>query len=697
MKHRMFLILCSLGFAATLGWAMPAPQPTKLEKKLEQEGNVRVDPYFWLNERQNPKVIDHLKQENAYTDFALKDTEKLQNTLFEEIKARIEKNDQSAPYSYRGYSYYTKTEGDGEYPIYCRRKGSMEGPEEILVDGNVRGKGLKYFAMTAPSFSPDEKYMAYAVDTQGRRLYNLEVYDRKTKKKVLSVDKFTGNFEWAQDSKTLVYSRQDPATLRAYQILRRSIGDKKSILMYEEKDSTYNVSINKSLSEHFLFINSSSTTTSEVRFLPSDKVKSPPTLIQARTRGLEYSVEDGGDRFFILTNHNAQNFQIMETPREKPERANWKTLVAHNPSILLENMLVFDTHIVSFQREKGLTHLRLLLRKDGTTRDIPFNDAAYVATFYTNAEYDSKDFLYSYQSLTTPYTVFAWDFASQQSREVKQTKVNNYDPKLYASERVNVKARDGTMIPMSLVYKKGLQKTGKNPTLIYGYGSYGLSMDPSFRSSRVSLLDRGFVFAIAHIRGGSELGRAWYEDGKLLNKKNSFLDFIDCSQWLIDQGFTSTENLYAMGGSAGGLLMGAITNMRPDLYKGVIAQVPFVDVVTTMLDESIPLTTGEYDEWGDPRKKQYFDYMLSYSPYDNVKDQKYPNILVTTGLHDSQVQYWEPAKWVAKLRDHNKAPTQILMRINMSAGHGGASGRFAVIKEVAQEFAFMLKLEGQTK
>ncbi len=697
MKHRMFLVLCSLGFAATLAWAMPAPQPTKLDKKLEQEGNVRVDPYFWLNERQNPKVIDHLKQENAYTDFALKDTEKLQNSLFEEIKGRIEKNDQSAPYSYRGYSYYTKTEGDGEYPIYCRRKGSMEGPEEILVDGNVRGKGLKYFAMTAPSFSPDEKYMAYAVDTQGRRLYNLEVYDRKTKKKVLSIDKFTGNFEWAQDSKTLVYSRQDPATLRSYQILRQSIGDKKSILIYEEKDPTYSVSVNKSLSEHFLFINSNSTTTSEVRFLSSSKVKSLPTLIQARTRGLEYSVEDGGDRFFVLTNHNAQNFQIMETTREKPDLSNWKTVVAHNPSILLESMLVFDSHIVSFQREKGLTHLILLLRKDGTTRDIPFSDPAYVANFYTNAEYDSKDLLYSYQSLTTPYTVFAWDFATQQSREIKQTKVNNYDAKLYTSERVEVKARDGTMIPMSLVYKKGLQKTGKNPSLIYGYGSYGLSMDPSFRSSRVSLLDRGFVFAIAHIRGGSELGRAWYENGKLLNKKNSFLDFIDCSQWLIDQGFTSTEHLYAMGGSAGGLLMGAITNMRPDLYKGVIAQVPFVDVVTTMLDESIPLTTGEYDEWGDPRQKQYFDYMLSYSPYDNVKDQKYPNILVTTGLHDSQVQYWEPAKWVAKLRDHNKAPTQILMRINMSAGHGGASGRFAVIKEVAQEFAFMLKLEGQTK
>ncbi|WP_218110124.1 S9 family peptidase [Oligoflexus tunisiensis] len=694
MLFTITLLLASVGLTSTIGLAMPPPKPARVETKLEKHGDVRIDPYMWLHDRKSPKVLKHLKDENAYTGFVMKDTVKLQTKLYEEIKGRIEKNDQSAPYSYQGYSYYTRTEGDGEYPIYCRRKGSMEGPEEILVDGNVRARGHKYFAMTAPSLSPDERYMAYAVDTQGRRLYTIEVYDRKTGKRVMSIEKTKGNFEWAADNRTLVYARQDPVTLRSYQILRRTIGERKSALIHEEKDNTFELAISKSLSERLLFISATSTTTSEIRFLPSDNVKTPPTLIQARIRGLEYMVEDGGDRLFILTNHNAKNFQVMETTLDKPGIQHWITLVPHNPNILIENAEVFESHIVMHLRENGLTRLRVMSRKDGSLRDIPFQESAYVVSPYVNAEYDTQDFLYSYQSLTRPNTVYSWDFTTHKSREIKQTKVNNYDPNLYASERVMVKVRDGTLVPMSLVYKKGLQKSGKNPVLIYGYGSYGISMEPTFRASRASLLDRGFVFAIAHIRGGSEMGRAWYEAGKLLNKMNTFHDFIDCSQWLIDQGFTSSQHLYAMGGSAGGLLIGAVINQRPDLYKGVIAAVPFVDVVSSMLDESIPLTTGEYDEWGDPRKKEYYDYMKSYSPYDNVKDHKYPHMLVTTGLHDSQVQYWEPAKWVAKLRDHNKAPTSILLRTNLTAGHGGASGRFAVIKEVAEEYAFLLKLEG---
>jgi len=696
MLLRIILLLASVELTSSIGLAMPPPKAARVDKKLEKHGDVRVDPYFWLHDRQSPKVIQHLKDENAFTEFTLKDTAKLQTKLYEEIKGRIEKNDQSAPYSHHGYSYYTRTEGEGEYPIYCRRKGSMEGPEEILVDANVRARGSKYFAMTAPSLSPDERYMAYAVDKQGRRFYNIEVYDRKNGKRILMIEKTAGNFVWAEDSKTLFYARQDPTTLRSYQILRRSVGDLKSEVIYQEDDTTFEVAISKSMSERLLFISSTSTTTSEVRFMPSDKIKNPPTLVQPRIRGLEYSVEDGGDRLFILTNSNAQNFQVMETTREKPNMANWKTLVAHSPLVLIESMDVFDGHIVLNQRENGLSRLRIMNRKDGSVRDIPFQEPAYVVSPYINAEYDAKDFLYSYQSLTTPNTVYAWDFATQQSKEVKQTRVNNYDPSLYTTERVMIKARDGTSVPMSLVYKKGLQKNGKNPALIYGYGSYGISMEPGFRAARASLLDRGFVFAIAHIRGGSEMGRAWYENGKLLKKMNTFHDFIDCSEWLIAQGFTTSDHLYAMGGSAGGLLMGTVINLRPELYRAVIAQVPFVDVVSSMLDESIPLTTGEYDEWGDPRKKEYYDYMKSYSPYDNVKDQKYPHMLVTTGLHDSQVQYWEPAKWVARLRDHNKAATTILLRTNLTAGHGGASGRFAVIKEVAQEYAFMLKLEGIT-
>jgi oligopeptidase B len=694
MLFHISLLLASIGLTSTIGLSMSPPKPARVEKKLEKHGDVRIDPYMWLHDRESPKVLQHLKDENAYTASMLKDTEKLQTKLYEEIKGRIEKNDQSAPYSHQGYSYYTRTEGDGEYPIYCRRKGNMEGPEEILVDGNVQARGHSYFAMTAPSLSPDERYMAYAVDTQGRRFYTIEVHDRKTGKRVMEIEKTKGNFEWAADSRTLVYARQDPVTLRSYQILRWTLGEKKSELIYEEKDSTFEVAISKSMSERLLFISATSTTTTEIRFLPSDKVKTQPKLIQPRIRGLEYMVEDGGDRLFILTNHNAKNFQGMEASFDNPGIKHWKTIVPHNPNVLIQNAEVFAGHIVLQLRENGLTRLRVMNRKDGSLQDIPFQESAYVVSPYINAEYDTGTYLYSYQSLTRPHTVYAWDFAAQKSREIKQTKVNNYDSNLYASERVMVKVRDGAMVPMSLVYKKGLKKTGKNPALIYGYGSYGISMEPSFRGSRTSLLDRGFVFAIAHIRGGSEMGREWYEAGKLLNKKNTFHDFIDCSQWLIEQEFTSSEHLYAMGGSAGGLLMGAVINQRPDLYKGVIAAVPFVDVVSSMLDESIPLTTAEYDEWGDPRKKEYYDYMKSYSPYDNVKDLKYPHMLVTTGLHDSQVQYWEPAKWVAKLRDHNKAPTSILLRTNLEAGHGGASGRFAVIKEVAEEYAFLLKLEG---
>lgn len=697
MRSNAFILLFLAGFLSSVAVALPPPQPIRIEKKLEQLGDLRIDPYFWLRDRENPQVIEYLKKENAYTDFVLKNTKNLQHKLYQEMKGRVEKNDQSAPYSHHGYSYYTRTQGDQEYLIYCRRKGNMEGPEEILVDGNKRAKGSSYFAMTSPSLSPDEKYIAYAVDTKGRRFYALEVYERKSGKKILSIDNTTGNFEWSEDSRTLLYTLQDTETLRAFKILRRNVEELNNELVYEEKDSSFTVSVHKSLSEQLIFINSNSTMTSEVRFLPSDKPRAEPTLVQMRKSGLEYSVEDGVDRLYILTNHEAKNFQLMEVARDQPDLSHWKTVLAHNPEVLIEGIEVYETHIVLMQRQGGLSQIRLVQRKDGMQENIPFSDAAYVVGPYTNADYKAKSFLYSYQSLISPSTVYSWDFLTHRSSVIKQAKVHHYDQSLYTSERVMVKVSDGVEVPLSLVYKKGLKRTGKNPSLIYAYGSYGISMEPSFRASRVSLLDRGFVFAIAHIRGGSEMGRSWYEDGKLLKKKNTFQDFIDCSQWLVDQAYTSPEHLYAMGGSAGGLLMGAVTNMRPDLYHGVIAQVPFVDVITTMLDESIPLTTSEYDEWGDPRKKEYYDYMLSYSPYDNVKDQKYPSLLVTTGLHDSQVQYWEPAKWVAKLRDHNKATTPILLRVNMSAGHGGASGRFAAMKEVSEVYAFMLNFEGIKK
>ncbi len=570
----------------------------------------------------------------------------------------------------------------------------MQGTEELLLDVNELAKGQKFFETGDISVSPDDRYVSYAFDNQGRRFYTIQILDRKSKKAVLTIPRTTGNFEWAEDGKTVFYSRQDPETLRSFQVYRRAIGQKESVLVYEEKDTTFNVGVSKSTSGKLILIQSSSTMADEWRYLPSDKPATTPQVLQPRQRGLEYQIDDGIDRFYILTNHQAPNFQVMEVSKAKTTIDAWKSVLPADPKVFRSGMQVFRSHLAVRERSQGQDLLKLINRTNGKSETITFPEAVYLASPYVNPEYDTKEYLYNYQSLATPPSVFSFSLVDGKQTLIKRKDVpGGFDPNNYVTERIMVKARDGADVPMSLVYRKGLQKNGQNPTLVYGYGSYGITVEPRFSATRLSLLDRGFIYAIAHIRGGSMLGRPWYEDGKLLKKKNTFQDFIDCTEYLVAQKYSHPEMLYAQGGSAGGLLMGAVANMRPDLYNGMIAQVPFVDVMTTMLDESIPLTTGEYDEWGDPRRKEFYDYMRSYSPYDNVIAQKYPHLLVLTGFHDSQVQYWEPAKWVAKLREFNQSKNMILLRTNMDSGHGGASGRLDALQELAETWSFLLMLE----
>lgn len=674
--------------------AIAAPIAAKQPKTHSIHGDKRDDPYFWLKEREQPAVVEYLEAENAYAAAQLKDMEPLQNTIFEEFKSHIPAVEESAPFLDDGYYYYSRQKEGQEYRALYRRKGSLQNPEELLIDFNETAKGQKFFQVADVEISPDNRYLAYASDNIGRRFFDIHILDRKTGKELTTIARTAGNFVWAADSSTLFYAKQDEETLRSDRIFRRNLKNQKEEVIFEEKDSTFALNLRKSRSDAYIIISAESTMTTEESYLPADKPLAKPKIFQPRQRGLEYSIEDGGDRFYILTNHQAQNFQVMTTSKKSTPLKSWTTALAAKSEVFRSDLQVFKTHFVVREREKGIDILRVIDRQNGKEAKIPFPDPVYRADVYVNEVYDAGKFLYSYQSLTKPLAVFSYDFKDGKQTLVKEQTVPNLDSSLYITERVWVKARDGALVPMSLVYKKGLKKDGSAPALIFGYGSYGISMDPTFSATRLSLLDRGFVYAIAHIRGGSELGRPWYENGKLLKKKNTFHDFIDCSQFLIDQKFTSAKHLYAMGGSAGGLLMGAVINERPDLYNGVVANVPFVDVVTSMLDESIPLTTGEYDEWGNPNNKEYYDYMKSYSPYDNVKAQAYPNLLIVTGFHDSQVQYWEPAKWVARLRQTKSDHNLLLLKTNMNAGHGGASGRYQDLKDRALWWAFFLKLEG---
>jgi oligopeptidase B len=677
---------------------MNPPIAEKKPKELTIHGDTRIDNYYWLRERENPEVIAYLEAENTYREAVMKNTEALQEQLYDEIVGRIKQTDESVPYKKNGYYYYTRYEEGKEYPVYCRKKGTLEAEEEILLNVNEMAAGYAYYSVSGLSVSTNNRYLAYGVDTVSRRNYTLYVKDLETGN-ILSdeIPVTTGTSVWANDNKTIFYTRKDEQTLRSMAIHSHVMGTPASgdVLVFSEDDETFSTYVYKTKSEQYIVIGSGSTMTSEIRVLDADKPEGEWRVIQPRTRGLEYSISHYGDHFFIVTNLDATNFRLMKTPVDRTTKEHWFEVIPHREDVLLEGIELFNGFMVVDERKEGLNHLRIINMDDGSEHYLEFWEEVYTAGISVNPEFDTQTLRFSYSSLTTPNSTYDYDMVTREKVLLKQQEVlGDFDPADYEAKRMYATAADGKKIPMSIVYRKGIELDGENPALIYGYGSYGATMDPGFSSVRLSLLDRGFVYAMAHIRGSQVYGRPWYEDGKLFNKKNTFTDFISASEALINQGYTNPEKLFAMGGSAGGLLMGAVINLRPDLYKGVIAAVPFVDVVTTMLDESIPLTTSEYDEWGNPNDKAYYDYMLSYSPYDQVEAKDYPNLLVTTGLHDSQVQYWEPAKWVAKLRDMKTDDNLLLMYCNMDTGHGGASGRFERFRETAMEYAFMFMLLG---
>jgi oligopeptidase B len=697
------IILCCFTFIAQTcnnfnrSKTMKAPVAEKIGKEINTQGHVRIDNYYWLNDRDNPKVIEYLKSENAYTKAVMKDTEKLQKKLYNEIVGRIKQTDMSVPYFENGYYYYTRYEEGKEYPVYCRKKGSMEGKEEVMLNVNEMAAGHEYYHVAGYTVSMNNNLVAFGADTVGSRLYTIYFKDLITGKILEeSIPNTFGSAAWSNDNNTVFYTLKDTETLRPYKIQKHRLGvtypDKE---VYEEKDDTYFINVYKTKSKKFIIIESYSTLSNEYRFVDADNPDADFILFHPRERKLEYDIDHFEDKFFIRTNLEAINFRLMETSINKTGKEHWKEVLPHRDDVLIENFELFKDHLVIDERIKGLTQLRIINMKNNDEYHIDFGEQAYTAWISINPEFNTEILRFGYSSLTTPNSTYDYNMRTKEKKLMKQQEVlGGFKSEDYISERLFAPADDGTQIPVSLVYRKGILKSGNNPLLLYGYGSYGYTSEPVFSSVILSLLDRGFIYAIAHVRGGQILGRKWYEDGKLLKKKNTFTDFNNCAEYLIKQNYTDTNRLFATGGSAGGLLIGAIINMKPELYRGVIASVPFVDVVTTMLDESIPLTTAEYDEWGDPNKKEYYDYILSYSPYDNVRAVNYPAMLVTTGLHDSQVQYWEPAKWVAKLRDTKTDENLLLLYINMDTGHSGATGRFKRYKETALEYAFLLKLLG---
>ncbi len=678
---------------------MKPPKAKKIPKELTIHGDTRTDNYYWLNDKKDQEVIDYLTAENKYKDAILKPTKKFQEKLFKEIVGRIKQTDMSVPYKKDGYWYFSKYKKGKEYPIYLRKKGSLKAKQEIILDVNKLAKGHKYYAVGGMSISSSNQIVAFGEDTVSRRIYTLRFKNLKTGKFLRDkIPNTTGSAVWANDNKTIFYTRKDDS-LRPYKIFKHKLGTshKKDVEIYHEKDETFRTFIYKSKSKKFLIIGSAMTVSNEYRILEADNPDGKFRIFQKRERDLEYGIAHYGDHFYVHTNLDAKNFRLMKTSEKRTGKKNWKEVIPHRRTVLLEGIDIFKDYLVLTERIKGIAQLRVK-PWEGQEYYIDFGQEAFMAYTSTNPEFDTDVLRIGFTSMTTPNSIYDFNMVTKERKLLKQAEVvGGYEEEKYHSERLYAKARDGKEIPISLVYKKGFKRNGKSPLLLYAYGSYGHSMDPYFSSVRLSLLDRGFVFAIAHIRGGEEMGRQWYENGKMLKKKNTFNDFIDCAEHLLAKKYTRKNRLFAMGGSAGGLLMGAVMNMRPELWAGVVAAVPFVDVVTTMLDETIPLTTGEFDEWGNPKDKKYYKYIKSYSPYDNVEKQAYPHTLVTTGLHDSQVQYWEPAKWVAKLRELKTNNKQLLLHCNMETGHGGASGRFARFKETAMEYAWLFSLVGIKK
>jgi len=682
-----------------------APVAEKKIKELTAHGDTRIDEYYWMNDyfKKGPdstKVVDYLKAENAYLDTMMSGTKKFQEELFAEMKGRIKEKDESVPVLNNGYYYYSRTEEGKQYYKYCRKKGSLDAPEEILLDADKMAEGAGYFSATGFSISPDNKLMAYGIDKLSRRQYTIYIKNLETGELLKDEIKGTGgNAVWAADNKTLFYTSNNPATLLSEKIRKHKLGSDANtdVTVYEEKDPSNYIGVYKTKSRDYIVIYSSATLSSEYRIVKASEPDASFSLFQPRIKDVLYGIDHWGDKFLIRTNLDAKNFRLMETPVDKTTRENWKEVIAHRTDVLLEDIDVFKGHWVITERKEGLLQMRIREIASGKEHYLDFGEPAYAAYVGANPEFNTTNLRYNYTSLTTPNSVFDYDMNAKNKRMMKEQEVlGGFNKADYVTERVYATAKDGAKVPVSIVYKKGTKKDGSAPLLLYAYGSYGASMDASFSSNRLSLLNRGFIYAIAHIRGGQEMGRQWYEDGKLMKKKNTFTDFIDCGEFLIKEKYTSKGHLYAMGGSAGGLLMGAVVNMAPDLWNGVVAQVPFVDVITTMSDPTIPLTTNEYDEWGNPADKDAYFYMKSYSPYDNLEKKNYPNMLVTTGLHDSQVQYFEPAKWVARLRVLKTDKNLLLLKTNMEAGHGGASGRFDYLKEIAMEYAFLMALEGIT-
>lgn len=685
------------------------PVARKQPYELTLHGDTRIDNYYWMRlsdaqktasvpDAQTEEVLRYLEAENTYADTMLQSTDSLQSRLYDEMVGRISQKDESVPYLRNGYFYYSRYEEGKEYPIYCRKKGNLEATEEVLIDANQRGAAYEFYHVAGLSVSPDNKILAFAEDTLSRRIYSIRFKNLETGEFYEDEIPFAqAEVAWASDNKTLFYTSKNKVSLLSEEIKRHRLGTEveRDVVVYKEDDPSYYIGCYRSKSGEFIIIYNSSTLSSDYHILKSDNPEGAFHQFTPREEVHEYSIEHFGDKFYVLTNWDATNFRLMEVGENATDKSEWKEVIPHREDVLLSRMEVFRSFLALEERKSGLNNIRILNQNTKEDYYIPMDEEAYATGISVNEEFDTEIIRYNYSSLATPNTVYDFDMATKERKLMKREEVvGGHDPSQYQIERVMVKARDGKMVPMSIVYKKGFKKDGQAPVLLYGYGSYGYTIDPGFSSSRLSLLDRGFAFAIAHIRGSQTMGRQWYEDGKMFHKKNTFTDFIDCGQYLVDQQYTSREKLFAMGGSAGGLLMGAVANMAPNLFKGIIAAVPFVDVLTTMADPTIPLTTNEYDEWGNPANQDEYAYMKSYSPYDNVTAQDYPNMLVMTGYFDSQVQYWEPAKWVAKLRDYKTDEHLLLLHTNMDAGHGGASGRFEAYKEVALEYAFMLYLAG---
>lgn len=677
---------------------IPAPKALKRPKTLQIHGDNREDPYFWMRDRDAPEVIDYLNSENAYYEAQMVHTKKLQEKLFSEYRSRIKEDDESVPFLKNGYWYQTLERAGLEYPIYTRRKDGQD-EAEVLFDVNEMAQGHDYFSLTY-AISSDNRKAAYGVDTVSRRIYTIRFKDLETGELLSDLlEHTTGRAVWASDHRTVFYTRINPETLRPYQIYRHVLGTStdQDELVYEENDETFRTYVYKTKSREFIIIGSESTVSSEYRFIRSDRQMDEFRLIAPRVRDLEYDVFHYGSHFYFLTNKDgATDFKLMRTGLERTSVEDWEEVIPHRPGVLLEDVEIFTDHLALCERSKGLGRIRVLSWDGSSDYYLPVDSETYVIGFGINPNFDSMRVRYYFNTMTAPGSIWEWDMQDRKPILLKQQEIPDpgFDPNNYQSERIWAKAEDGKQIPISVISRKEFRKGMGAPLLLYGYGSYGYTVDPYFSTNRLSLLDRGFAFAIAHVRGGQYLGRQWYEDGKMLKKKNTFTDFISCARHLVGQGYTTPDHLYAKGGSAGGLLMGAVMNMAPDLFHGIVANVPFVDVVTTMLDETIPLTTGEYDEWGNPNDPEYYHYIKSYSPYDNVERIDYPHLLVTTGYHDSQVQYWEPAKWIARLRERNTGNGKLLFHIQMETGHSGSSGRFEALRDIARDQAFLLELEG---